>query len=266
MSINYKEYEKILTQQAIREAIWQAVKTKTNQTLLTSDKKLITGGVFTDSIWLKDNYTTTENIGTQNAIGKIITEQTPKNYVTAELYNSISANPSQKIEFNSDLAINLGIEEETVYLNKIPIGDAKNILRKLIYEDAKILSIYNKSLNNEIVNDFMKQKLFLNAYDMLLNNATTSSIYTYNDEHTHLSYTLDHTNLTFSINDKSNCTYYPEHIIIKKLKSSQRYTVTSNNDVNSIIQIDGHALSTGNTIEIDFDYEPEYDILIYDLN
>ena len=271
----YQVHDKILSKEAIRKGIWQAIKTKTNYDLSFNDNSTITGGVFVDSIWLKENYSNDNNISIQNVIGKIFNEDTPINYVTADLYNmAISSKKEIAISINDSITQSqldrLGIPSGTT-LNKLPVVDAKSILKKLIYEDAKLLSLYNNALENEIIDDFMIQKLFLSAYDIIAVSDNTipvnltSTIYTYDDNvHTNLNYSITNNAFTIQKSDSLTYTYYPEKLIIKTPSLNQRYTVTKiqeNETTKSYITaINENDLTE--QIEIDFDYKPEYTITI----
>lgn len=81
-----------------------------------------TGGVFVDSIWLKDNYSSTNNI--QKVIGKLFTENNISNHITGDMYNSVLSGKTTIIGIHNTI---LGLTNSIV-LNKLPIADAKMIL------------------------------------------------------------------------------------------------------------------------------------------
>lgn len=243
--------EPILTKEAIRNGIWQAIKTKTNYDLSDDANITKTGGVFVDSIWLRTNYSNNPSI--QNVIGKLINETNTTNYVSGELYNLANSSKTETtISLDSVQLQHLGIPNGTK-LNRLPITEAKSILRKLIYEDAKILSQYNNLLENEVIDDFMIQKLLLNAYDIILDNTTISSIYKYDDDSA-MNYTISNNTFSISTAGSKTYTYYPEKLIIKTISENQRYTVDENSE--NIIKIDNTTLDE--QIPIDFEFKPEY--------
>jgi len=251
-----KSKEYLLTKEAIRKGIWQAIKTKTNYNLALDVNSNKTGGIFTDSVWLKDNYNLNPN--TQDVIGKLISENSISGYINADLYNLASENKTSNIITLTEEQENyLGIKNGTI-LNRLPIADAELILSKLIYEDAKLLSQYNKLIDSEIINDFKKQKLMLSGYDIIISPNTTiptsatSTIYTYdNDEQTALYYEINVNDKTFTISN-TNYTYYPNTILIKIINPQQKYTI-SNNEITAI-----NGISLTKNIPIDFEYVPEY--------
>ena len=268
--------EPLLTKQAIRKAIWQAVKTKTNYDLSGSSNTTNTGGIFTDSIWLRTNYDT--NLHIQDVIGKLIKANNGNAYIDANLYNlSVSSKSSDTISLSSEQVQNLGIPNGTT-LNRIPIADAKTILSKIIYDDAKILSIYNKLIDSEIADEIMEQKLMLAGYDIItasdntIPSSATSSIYKYDDNQTPLNYsiTVNNGNNTFTIPTTSSqtYTYYPDTIIVKTINSQQRYTTTSTTTTVDNIETTKYYITAINgtnlteQIEIDFEYVPEYTLNI----
>lgn len=246
----YKEYEPLLTQKAIRRGIWEAIKTKTNYTLL--DQKNKTGGIFVDSIWLRENYSG----NAQKVIGKLIEDvDTNSTYVTGILYNSLFPIPTATVNINDDL----GLQSNTT-LRKLPMADAKLVLSKLIYEDAKLLSLYSKIMNEEMeIEDFRNQKMLLNGYDILENGETSSSIYV---DNLGSPLTYDISGSSFRIAN-SNFTYYPRKILLKTESVNQRYTVEVQEGVKKIVKIDNEPLTEG--IPIDFDFVPNYTITILEL-
>jgi hypothetical protein len=195
--------------------------------------------------------------------------------VSADLYNTtISSKKEITISVGDSITNSqlnrLGIPNGTT-LNKLPVVDAKSILKKLIYEDAKLLSLYNNALENEIVDDFMIQKLFLNAYDIItisdntIPEVITSTIYTYdNDASANLDYLISNNTFTIQKPESFTYTYYPKKLIIKTPSLNQRYTVTktqvSGTTKTYITAINGTNLTE--QIEIDFDYKPEYTLTI----
>ena len=244
----------LLTKNAIRKAIWQAIKTKTNYNLSDDANLNKTGGVFTDSIWLRTNYTANPSV--QNVIGKLINETNTTNYVSGELYNLVcSSKTSDTItieNISTEQLQHLGISNGTI-LNRLPMADAKSVLRKLIYEDAKLLSHYNNTLENEIIDDIMIQKLLLSAYDIITDGTTTSSIYKY-DDNSAMNYTISGNTFDISVAGSKTYTYYPERLIVKTISQSQRYTVDENAE--KITKIGNTVLTE--EIPIDFDFNPEY--------
>ena len=245
--MTYQEHEALLTQKAIRRGIWEAIKTKTNYSIM--DQRNKTGGIFVDSIWLRDNYSG----NSQKVIGKLI-EDLNSTYVTGTLYNSLFPVQTTTVSRNDDL----GLQADTT-LKKLPVADAKLVLSKLIYEDAKILSLCNKIMNEEMeIDDFMKQKMMLNGYDVL-KGSNVSSIYVDNSN-SPLTYNVSGSTFTIA---NSEFTYYPRKIMLKTESVNQRYKVEVQDGVRKIVKIDNETLSEG--IPIDFDFVPNCTITILEL-
>ncbi len=256
---NYQVHEKLLSQKAIREGIWQAIKTKTNYDLAITDSKTKTGGIFTDSIWLKDNYTKNGDSSVQNVVGKLIDISNNSTYITADVYNTILSNKTSTTitGLSATQIASLGIPNGTE-LNRLPLIEAKTVSSKLIYEDAKLLSYYNQLIDSEIADEIRTQKLFLSGVDVInvqgstVPSSATSTIYKYDNESTSLTYNISNNKFTISTSSSLTYTYYPDVLILKMNKSSQRYTVSQQN----ITAIDGVNLTE--PITIDFEYVPEY--------
>lgn len=254
--------QNVLTENVIRKGIWQAVKTKTNYSLLDNDTA--TGGVFTDAIWLRNNYSN----DVQNVYGKLITSTLNNNdsYITGNTYNTtLSSIITETVEANSDL----GLANNTT-LNKLPIADAKLLLMRLIYDDAKIYSLNNEKICEEAEKDFENQKLYLNAYDFIviesnsipINTNVSSPLYK-DDSNNYLVYRFAKSgdDYTFTITQSyDNYTYYPKKILIKHLVGSERYTVSNGN----ITKIDNINLTS--TIPIDFEITPKYEYIVATLS
>lgn len=259
---------KLLTQKAIREGIWQAIKTKTNYNLLDSNSKSKTGGIFSEAIWLKDNYSATDN--KQDVVGKLLTSLDNNSYISAETYNQMLSNSPNPITV--PLNEKIGLANNTS-LYKLPIADAKLLLPRLIYDEAKLYSEVNKHILKEVEQDFEEQRLLLTAYDivdmssesddLLPSSFTlTSNIYKDdNDSSLRYSFTLANNKYSFTILNQSYI-YYPEKILIRFVfQNKQRYLYDNNNQ---LIKIDNIALTT--PIPVDFEYENYKDYFIAELN
>jgi len=260
--------EKIITQEAIRKGIWQAIKTKTNYNLLDSNSKSKTGGIFSEAIWLKDNYSATDN--KQDVIGKLLTSLDSNNYISAETYNQMLSNSPNPIIV--PLNEKIGLANNTS-LYKLPIADAKLLLPRLIYDEAKLYSEVNKHILKEVEQDFEEQRLLLTAYDIvdmssesddLLPSSFTLTSNIYKDDNNsslRYSFTLINNKYTFTISNQLY-TYYPEKILIRFVfQNKQRYLYDNNNQ---LIKIDNVALIT--PIPIDFEYKNYKDYFIAELN
>jgi hypothetical protein len=240
--------EPLLTQKAIRQGIFSAIKSKTNYNMIDNVNK--TGGIFVDSIWLDTNYNQTDN--TQFVIGKIIHDVMNSNeYVKADQYNTIM---SSNVQINVNPDRRLGLYSQTE-LNKIPVVDARYIFTKMIHDDAEKYNLHLKMIDDKYrMND---QQLFLSARDIVYSNGNTyvSSIYD-SENNEKLIYNINGSQ--FNITNKTDETiYYPETLIIAKNKPNPRYSYYSENNANYIKSIDNVMLN--NKIYCDFDIIPEYE-------
>jgi len=273
MSSNTITYasEPLLTQHAIRQGIFDAVKLKSNYNLLINEgNKNKTGGIFTDSTWLKTNYDSTNN--KQFVVGKLLHDISDNtDYIKGDQFNTvmgltetINVNPS------SEMKAILGLANQTE-LNKIPILDTKHVFMKMVHDDAELYNMKNKSIDNDydISNDINIQRIILAGYDVVTinNNAYISEIYSISESsQTKLIYSISGNQ--FTITNKTNDTiYYPTKLVVKTIDNSDnRYEYDTDNTGTYIKKIDNVVLNSDYKIYCDFEQYPKYTYSIYTLN
>ena len=265
--------EPLLTRQSIRQGIFNAVKLKTNYNLLIENgNNNKTGGVFTDSIWLKTNYNNTNN--KQYVVGKLLHDiENNNDYIKGNQFNSVME-LDEKIDINiSDEMKNiLGVNNQTE-LNKIPILDTKHIFMKMVHDDAEKYNMYLKMINDkynitdDIDGNINKQKLLLAGYDVVIDNNNTyiSTLYSVSDSvETKLTYAIN--NDKFTITNKTDDTiYYPYTLVVKTL-ATNRYAYNSDNNGIYIEKIDNIALNPNYKIYCDFQQYDNYTFSTYTIN
>lgn len=258
--------EPLLTQKAIQQSIFNAVKLKTNVKYVgtgtddANDKK--TGGPFSNAIWLATNHqegaTTSDShkqyilgniydIGKDatNPVGREIGSNTGNrlynnlDYVAVKTINDFKTSNDSTTSSQINANTNIGLPKTDVY--KVPLLDGNYVLNKFLYNDILVQSLANKSV--EI--DESEQKMFLDAYDVVevKNDVYKSEIYKTTPEigqGTVFTYTLNNTNNTFEIDgldaqsllNNDLYLYYPTKLYVKTLDSNAFYTCV-NDEINS---------------------------------
>ena len=214
----------ILTEDAIRKAIFNAVKLKTNFNLIAKteeeEKNLKTGGVYSKSIWLEENDDAIINENhNQYVIGKIydFTRNIDQNVSLENSIDNIQIKAYNKIPSGENITEQIDADPDIKLPNttllKIPMLDAKFTLIKLLHNDILINNILNQidKINYEHeIQDLKTQELLLASIDIVEKIGTDeskclSNHYTKSDESTYLIYNLLNDN-KFSISN-----YEPEN-------------------------------------------------------
>ena len=223
----------IISPTALRKAIFNAIKYKTNVELVAESDSMTsskTGGPYCSSIWLKCN---SEKDGAkQYVVGQIFNntrsiDGTDTNLdscidsVNIKTLNAINQlNTSQTITLDSTHHIP-GLIVDHVDVEKIPIVDGRFIIEKLLRTDIQMRNIDNtlRQTLARISDEVESQNLLLTATDLVYANevgAYISKVYE-TKSGDKLTYDLDTTSKTFRI-DMSELEYHPNAIYVYELR------------------------------------------------
>lgn len=223
----------IISPTALRKAIFNAIKYKTNVELVAEPDSMTssrTGGPYCSSIWLKCN---SEKDGAkQYTVGQIFNNTRSINDTDASLESCINSvniktlnainqlSTSQTITLDNTHHIP-GLLVDHVDVEKVPIVDGRFVMEKLLRTDIQMRNIDN-TLRQTIAwmsNEIQSQNLLLTATDFVCANevgAYVSKVYE-TKSGDKLTYDLDTASKTFHI-DMSDLEYHPNAIYVCELR------------------------------------------------